>query len=386
MPDLYYRLPLGGITDARTLTTMARLIVSRWGHRSATPMFSAQQLRRRLEQALESSGHRGQVFSAALRQKDGWVDTATVVRRGDRIVVVASGMLWGAQRLGVGIGPGTALWLRIGDNPVISMLGSGMVIDADNDGPLRVLAAEPGVLDELGEFDPTIRRTPLSGALTVALIHPYSAPDRLEELADIDPELFTQLAHRAAHPTGPPDGWRYHPRLGAAEIFRATGPDEIDCTTHGDVGIVRRRVDHAITDDLHMSWSWLVTSLPSTLPENIEPTHDYLSVAIEFDDGRDLTWMWSSTLDVGTVFGCPLAYWRARETHMVIRSSTTELGQWVDERRNIADDIHTALTPPYPTHVTAIWLIANSTFQRGTGTARYRALQLGSSIPDKEHI
>jgi len=167
-------------------------------------------------------------------------------------------------------------------------------------------------------------------------------------------------------------------------------PGEIDCLTHGDVGILCRPVDVAITEDLHLSWSWKVASLPSSLAEHIEPTHDYLSVALAFDDGRDLTWMWSSELAVGTVFRCPLTYWRDRETHLVIRSGSAGLGAWTQERRTIAADIRAALAPPYPQRVTAIWLIANSTFQRGIGACRYRTLDLSTSAADttgfdKEH-
>lgn len=74
-------------------------------------------------------------------QAAGWVDTDVVLNRGDRIVVLAAGFLWGPRRLGMGIGPDAALWIRVGQGAVVSMLGTGMIIDAEMGGRVRVLAA-----------------------------------------------------------------------------------------------------------------------------------------------------------------------------------------------------------------------------------------------------
>ena len=76
------------------------------------------------------------------------------------------------------------------------------------------------------------------------------------------------------------------------------------------------------------------------------------------------------------MFTCPLPYWRDRETHLVIRSGNEDLGQWITEARPVTADVRHALTPPYPERIVGIWLIANSTFQGGLGTCRYRDLNL----------
>jgi hypothetical protein len=60
-------------------------------------------------------------------------------------------------------------------------------------------------------------------------------------------------------------------------------------------------------------------------------THDYLSIAVEFDNGQDITYYWSSELPVGTGFRCPITTWTARETHVVARSGLEGLGQWLNE-------------------------------------------------------
>jgi hypothetical protein len=38
-------------------------------------------------------------------------------------------------------------------------------------------------------------------------------------------------------------------------------------------------------------------------------THDYLSGAVELDNGQDLTYLWSSSLPIGTAFRCPIVWW-----------------------------------------------------------------------------
>ena len=57
------------------------------------------------------------------------------------------------------------------------------------------------------------------------------------------------------------------------------------------------------------------------------PTHDYMSIAVKFDDGKDLTFFWSRDLPVDTAFHCPLPGWKQREIHVVARSGTAELGK-----------------------------------------------------------
>jgi len=111
------------------------------------------------------------------------------------------------------------------------------------------------------------------------------------------------------------------------------------------------------------------------LPEDIQLTHDYLSIAVEFDDGQDLTYMWSSKLPVDTIFKCPLAYWDKVETHWVLRSNPKELGKWLSEERPLRADYTRAIGAP-PTRIVRVWLIAVSVFQRGEGLCDYADIEL----------
>ena len=132
--------------------------------------------------------------------------------------------------------------------------------------------------------------------------------------------------------------------------------------------------------DTRLRWRWRVDALPSAVAEDSLPTHDYLSIAVEFDNGLDLTYMWSASLSVGTVFPCPLPNWDQRETHAVVRSGTAELGQWLDEERDVHADYTAMIAPgasaPAPTRIVRVWLIAVSLFQKGEGACRFAAIHL----------
>jgi hypothetical protein len=119
-----------------------------------------------------------------------------------------------------------------------------------------------------------------------------------------------------------------------------------------------------------------VDRLPSALPEDTLLTHDYVSVALEFDDGKDLTWQWSAALPAGSAYTCPLDHWRHREFHVVARSGTSDLGRWVDEERPVLADHRVAIGGRAPARVVRAWLIGVAFFQGGTGAATYRSVQL----------
>ena len=131
-----------------------------------------------------------------------------------------------------------------------------------------------------------------------------------------------------------------------------------------------------------LQWSWRADQLPSEQDEHIDLTHDYLSIAVEFDNGLDLTYMWSASLPHDTVFQCPLPWWKERETHWVIRRAGDDpLHTWLDESRNVAEDYDVAIGGPRPERIVGIWLIANSLFparRRSLRLSGYQALRRGS--------
>ena len=135
-------------------------------------------------------------------------------------------------------------------------------------------------------------------------------------------------------------------------------------------------VNIELSRTMRFSFEWLYESLPAVLPETLIAGHDYLSIALEFDNGQDLTWMWSKFLAKGTSFTCPLPWWSERETHYVLDSGEDDLGKWKSHNRNILDDYTEAVAGDPPEKIVGIWLIANNLFAKKYSTARFRNILL----------
>ena len=306
-----------------------------------------------------------------------WSSSQMKLEAGETVTLLAGGRLHLSKALAVSVGPAVALWYRIGDGELTKSLGSSDTVTAMHTGMLRLRAAMPGAFaDTRGEIDRSIPQPPLSGAFHVAVIRwNGDAELAISAAARLEPSLFGPALERDKNTVTPPPGWHYLWRLGRGKIFREQHQGETSdlcCRTEGDVGILQFPVDHALTPELRLCWSWCVDRLPSRMPEHIQSTHDYLSIAIEFDNGLDLTYLWSAALPVGTVFQCPLPWWDERETHWVVRSGNGDLGRWLDEKRDIQADYQGAIGGTMPQRVVAVWLIANTAFQGGRGECRYR--------------
>ena len=101
-----------------------------------------------------------------------------------------------------------------------------------------------------------------------------------------------------------------------------------------------------------------------------------MSVALEFDDGRDLTRYWSARLPEGASYRCPLPHWRRRETHIVVRTGTTDLGRWLEEDRPVLADHRAAIGGPLPGRVVRAWLISCTFPQAGRTAGQFQKIQL----------
>jgi hypothetical protein len=185
----------------------------------------------------------------------------------------------------------------------------------------------------------------------------------------------------------PPEGWAYLPELavlGPADIYRIVqrqkgegGPKtQMHVHTRKNAGILTRDVDVPLTAATQLKWRWKVDQIPSKLPETAAANHDYFSIAVKFENGKDLTYMWSSSLDKELGFDCPLPGWTGREYHVVVRSGGGEVGKWLAESRNIAADYAKHVGPEQPGRITQVWFIANTIIQQGEANARFGEIVL----------
>jgi hypothetical protein len=346
----------------------------------------------RLGPALDALRREGAVADFALRflpaREPPWTDAGLALVPGEsfswlaegRVVISAQAGLWGGPRL--------HLWGRVGAGPVFCATRASTTRVADRAGSLRLGVYHGEWASPQGELrTPREAYAALEGGFHVAAVRWPGGLDaarrglaRLAERSGGDPAVAAEVARLAA-PVTPPGGWEYLWFLGESEIFRPAtgeaGQPAVEAVVDGDVGILRRALDPpvALGEDSVLAWRWRVDSLPSARPEDVLLAHDYLSVALEFDDGRDLTWMWSAGLPRGHHFACPIPQWTPRETHLVVRSGAEGLGRWQAEARGLAADTRRALGA-LPSRAVAVWLIAVAVFQHGRGRAVFSDVAL----------
>ncbi len=315
-----------------------------------------------------------------------WTPSGVRVERGDRVTWLAWGRAYAMMPRSIGAGPSFGMLCRVGDGPVQMSACPTYTFTADRDGEVLFGGRLPAELQPDGEFRtdripfPAIR----GGFTAVVVVWPSAGDPQsvLKQFAHHDPSGLCAIEHdRLAAPPRPPTGWSHHPLLGHEDVY-ANSADGITVDCDDTVGIIRYPVDLALTDEVSLRWSWRVDRLPSSLPENTMFTHDYVSIAAEFDNGRDLTWQWSSNLPPGLAYPCPLDHWRHRETHIVVRSGTAELGSWVTDERPVLGDARAAIGGEPPSAIVAVWLIAVSLNQHGSAVGAFRDIEFrdGSAV------
>jgi hypothetical protein len=345
---------------------------------------------------------RGYAFFSVPANEPPWLDTGLDLQSGEHITVLSVGRAILSRELDLSFSPDMQLWYRVGEGGSV-FRGTRHSHSFTVRGPGRLF---------LGNYFPGEWAT-RTGALAVGTeayrqmegglgalvlrwaVEPLEGLKRLAALGDVEQLVASEL-DRLQHGVKPPPGWDYLWFLGPSEIYR-TGPHaphqrpSIACHTHRDAAILVKDVALQLAPDTRLRWSWKVEELPCRLPENTLATHDYLSIAVELDNGQDLTFFWSSQLPVDTGFRCPIPTWTARETHVVARSGTGELGRWLDEERALwpyyerfigtigkRDAGHDPRVVPPPTRVERVWLIANTMFRRQEGRCEYGAIEVGT--------
>jgi hypothetical protein len=308
-----------------------------------------------------------------------WSQQLGKIEVGQSVTFLLSGRWWILKEHNYWVDPGVAFFARISGGTMYNPASNTGTMLADRNGTLEIARTVGQFKNAKGElFPPEEQYKAAEGLIEgVAIIWEGEPLDGLVQLSaagDVD-GLVTAELNRINYQKLLPAGWSYMYMFGDSGIFSEGDEGELQCNSHKNVGILQYAIDAPLTRDLKLDWKWIVDKLPSPVAEDQILTHDYLSIAVEFDDGKDITYMWSAELDEGKVFQCPLPRWAEIETHVVQRSGNKLMGKKIKESRNLHDDYHRYIDGS-ASSITRVWLIANTVFMRGAGRCSYSDILL----------
>ena len=266
-----------------------------------------------------------------------WQPLGLEASQGQKVTFLVGGRLWLSREHDLWIEPGCALHVRSADKkPMYNPMLNNGTMTAAHDGAVTIARSMAEWENEDGElWTPVDAYTQADvDIFGVALKWRGNAEAGMESLlagGDVAGAIARELGRlRTSQPL--PDGWHNHFNAGGDDvIFRSGGQGQIVCQSHKTGGLLRHPAELPLVPGTRLSWRWVIEELPSLHPENSLVTHDYLSVGVEFDDGQDLTYIWSHSLPEGEVFRCPIPRWNPIETHMIIRSGFEGMGEWMAE-------------------------------------------------------
>lgn len=308
-----------------------------------------------------------------------WNQKLMQVADGQKVTFLLSGRWHLSREADIWFEPGVVFHARAGsEGRMFNPSRNTGTMTAERDGRIEIARSAGEWANAKGEtWTPEEAYLTADGEIEgVAIAWRGDPRDGLASMAQVaDPGgLIGKELRRLAAPPQTPEGWQNHFSFGESGVFSTCG-DEICCETRKDVAILQRDIAQPLEPGLALNWRWLVSELPSQAPENVPLSHDYLSIGVEFDDGQDITYLWSHELPVGEAFRCPLPGWNAIETHVVQRSGRENLGQWFPESADIAAD-YGKLIGGDATEAVRIWLLGVSVFQRRAGACRYADISL----------
>jgi hypothetical protein len=324
-----------------------------------------------------------------------WLDTGMALENGDKVTMVLNGKMMLSRTYNLSFEAPIAVWAKIADaGPIFRGERETNTFAANGAGTLRV-KLYPGQrwLDPSGKFlgDPAPVNPDAGGGVSVAIIRWATGADAAEQLQRVAQQdakatwAVSEVARlRQSDVRKPPADWYYLWELGPSQVYAEVTPQPapgapkraIDLHTRNDVAILQKDASFELTPNTKLTWKWKADKLPAQVAENSLPTHDYMSIAVEFDNGRDITFFWSNNLPIGMSFHCPLPGWDHRETHIVARSGTADLGKWLNEDKNLFEHYRKAVGGEMPKRITRVWLIAVSLFQKTEGMSQFADIVL----------
>ncbi|MFT4563967.1 MAG: hypothetical protein ACI9BW_003729 [Gammaproteobacteria bacterium] len=317
-----------------------------------------------------------------------WHRSGLKVQQGQAYSLFAEGVIhWSERYPHLCGGPQFHLWARIQSHGstqgrAVNLCSDTGTFVADVAGDLELGIYMGMWADQFGNLKSgTHLYDALRGAISVAIVVYDSDVEKLLEWAsglDSIPPMVMAETQRHLRNDSPPSGWHYLHEAGYSSLYQKLTTDDgaiIRAQANDDQGILRHEVDFPLADSTTIQWRWRLDENPSRDREDRAVSHDYVSVAVEFDDGRDLSWIWSSCLEPESFFQCPVKIWSERETHFVVRSKDDKLATWYGETRSVLTDVSKSMGSP-PKRITAVWLIVVSTFNHRRAHASFADIAL----------
>jgi len=138
-------------------------------------------------------------------------------------------------------------------------------------------------------------------------------------------------------------------------------------------GLVRE-IEVDLTETPYMNWSWKVDSILSDVEETKKSGDDYAArVYVVISDGfffwqtRALSYVWASKQAKGSTW--PNAF-TGKATMVAVESGEDSVGEWVEEKRDVLDDINNLLGID-ATRIDAVAIMTDTDNSRQSATAYY---------------
>jgi hypothetical protein len=147
-----------------------------------------------------------------------------------------------------------------------------------------------------------------------------------------------------AFSTGNLDGWTAKIFSGETEyaIVENQGRRVLRAVSRATASGMYKRVQVDLTKTPYLHWSWEVENTLGALDETVKAGDDYparvyviASGGIFFWQTRAVNYVWANRQPQGAVW--PNAF-TASNRMIAVRSGDSQLGRWLDERRNVRED------------------------------------------------
>jgi hypothetical protein len=193
--------------------------------------------------------------------------------------------------------------------------------------------------------------------------------------------LLTSMCARGANEQWPTwEGWELmgSPGVFSYETGKKGSPLLVGSFERGGAAL-RKDAEQLLTPDLELSWQWAVAKIPSNVAEDTQEKHHYFAVSVIFDNGKNLSYIWSAALPKEYSFQCPLEEWKDKETHVVVETGAAGFNHVLSYKRNIAADYAHFIGGELPAKITKVWIVARVKGGENPVTARLLGLALGSA-------